>query len=451
MEKVHKLRMSATSIVTLSFLIMIIVGTALLCLPFATRSGKVDFLTSFFTATSATCVTGLIIEDTFVHWSYFGQAVILILIQIGGLGFITIISLFTVVSRKRASLSQRKLALQSAGGVSLGGVRSLLKTILIGTFAVEFIGAFILCFAFVPQYGWGLGIWEAVFTSISAFCNAGFAITDAITGYTSLMPFIGNPLVIITVVLLIIIGGIGFFVWGDVARNGIHLKKYSLHSKLVLTTTGALILGGWVLFAIFEWNNPATIGNQSVGTKILASLFLSVTPRTAGFNTIDYASMTSAGSALTMVFMFIGGSPGSTAGGIKTVTLAVFFLSFIANAKRYDEIHLYKRRFENEASAHASSVICLYITSAIISVIIISAIEVNSGFTLEDTVFEVISALGTVGLSRGITAQLHVISKLIIILLMFFGRVGGLTLIFVFSGDKKPVPLSRVAEKIIIG
>ncbi len=450
--KAKKFKFPASALVALSFLVMILLGTACLCMPFATKDGSVDFMTSFFTATSATCVTGLIVEDTLAHWSGFGQAVILLLIQIGGLGFITIISLFTVYAKRHATLSQRKLAMQSAGSVDLVGVRGLLKIIIIGTFSIEFLGAFLLCFAFVPVYGWGQGIWEAVFTSVSAFCNAGFSITGTQGEVTSLMRFVSNPLVIIVVSLLIIVGGIGFFVWGDIVRHGIHLKKYSLHAKVVLTTTAVLILLGWILFGIFEWNNPATIGNEGTGTKILAAFFLSVTPRTAGFNSVNYAGATSATNALTIVYMFIGGSPGSTAGGIKTVTLAVFFLSLLSNAKRYDEIHLFKRRFENEASSQASSIICVYLFVSIISVILISAIEVgNEAVNFENALFEVVSAIGTVGLSQGITAGLHVVSKLVLIFLMFFGRVGGFTLILIFAGDKKPVPISRVGEKVIVG
>lgn len=450
--KLKKFKFPASALVALSFLVLILFGTALLCIPFATKDGSVDFMNSFFTATSATCVTGLIVVDTFAHWSGFGQAVILLLIQIGGLGFITIVSLFTVYAKKHASLYQRKIAMQSAGSVDLVGLRGLLKIIIIGTFSFEFVGAFALCFAFVPVYGWGQGIWQAVFTSVSAFCNAGFTITGVVEGKSSLMGFVGNPLVILVVSLLIIVGGIGFFVWGDVVRHGVKIRKYSLHSKIVLIVTGVLILAGWLLFALFEWNNPATIGNESAGTKILASLFLSVTPRTAGFNSVEYANVTSATSALTVIYMFIGGSPGSTAGGIKTITVAVFFLSFVANAKRYDEIHIYRRRFENEASQQANSVICIYLFVAILSVISICAIEVgNSAVNFENAVFEVASAIGTVGLSQGITAGLTVFSKLILIFLMFFGRVGGFTLILIFAGDKKPVSISRVAERVIIG
>lgn len=450
MQKAHNFKLPAAAIVALSFFLLICVGTSLLSLPFATKSGHVDFLTSLFTATSASCVTGLAVSGTGNYWSYYGQAVILMLIQIGGLGFITIISLFMLYVKKHTSLSQRKLVMQSAGSVDLASIKGLVKIILLGTLVFEFAGAFILCFAFVPEYGWGEGIWQSVFTSVSAFCNAGFTLTDKKEGYSSLLQFMNYPHVILTVSLLIIIGGIGFFVWGDIVRHGIRLRKYSFHSKVVLSTTGVLIILGWALFMAFEWNNPETIGSYGAGTKVMSSLFMSVTPRTAGFASVDYANMTGAGNALTSALMLIGGSPGSTAGGLKTTTLAVFVLSMWATSHRYDEIHLYKRRFESDASHQASAIVCLYVLLAISSTMLICAIE-GTGASLEQVSFEVISAIGTVGLSHGITAGLHEVSKVILILLMYFGRVGGFTLVLIFSGEKKPVALSRVADKIIIG
>ena len=325
----------------------------------------------------------------------------------------------------------KRQVMQSAGSVDLASIRGLVKIILIGTLIFEFVGAFCLCFAFVPVYGWGEGIWQAVFTSVSAFCNAGFRLTDAVTkggvsGGASLTDFVSNPLVNIVIILLIVIGGIGFFVWGDVVHHGIHIKKYSFHSKVVLSTTGVLIVLGWALFMAFEWNNPQTLGDKGVGTKILASLFMSVTPRTAGFATVDYGNMSGAGSALTTVYMLIGGSPGSTAGGIKTTTLAVFVLSMWATSRRYEEIHLYKRRFESDASHQAGAIVCLYVLVAVVSTLIICAIEsahFNWGAgmpSLTEIAFEVVSAVGTVGLSQGITAELHEVSKVILVLLMFF-------------------------------
>lgn len=445
-----RFRLPPSAIVALSFLVLILLGTGFLCIPAAIEDGGVDFMTAFFTATSASCVTGLSVVGTGAHWSYFGQAVILILIQVGGLGFITIVSVFVLKFKHGVSLSQRKLVMQSAGSVNLEGINSLVKYILIGTFSCEFIGAFLLSFSFVPRLGWGSGIWQAAFTSVSAFCNAGFTLTD-INGENSLCGYVSDPLVNIVICLLIIIGGIGFFVWGDVVRNKHRIKKYSFHSKVVLATTGALIIVGWALFMAFEWNNPLTIGNESAGTKVLASLFMSVSPRTAGFNTVDMAGLSGSGSVLTVIYMFIGGSPGSTAGGLKTTTLAVFVLSAVATSRRYTETHVFQRKFEDDAYAQAGVAVTLYLVASVVSVLIISAIEGAVGLGVQQIVFEVVSAVGTVGLSCGITAGLHVVSQLILIVLMFIGRVGGFTLILIFSNEKKPVKISRVAERLIIG
>lgn len=449
MEKLRKFRMPAAAMVALSFLFIIAVGTALLCFPAATSDGSVEFIDSLFTAVSAVCVTGLTVVDTFNHWSYYGQAVVLVLIQIGGLGFITILSMIMLYTKKHTSLSERKLVMQSAGSASLSGLKKLVLYILIGTASFEFIGAFIMCFSFVPVYGWGLGIWQAVFTSVSAFCNAGFTITDA-NGTLSLCAFVGDPVISLTVVLLIIIGGIGFFVWGDIVKNGIHVTKYTLHTKIVLTATAVLVFVGWLLFALIEWNNPDTIGNESVGTKLLATLFMSVTPRTAGFNNVDYANMSAAGILLSDILMFVGGSPGSTAGGVKTTTIVVFLLSAISVARRKDEVHIFKRRFEKDAAVQACAVVCLYLFLIVASCIIILAAE-GDAFTLEEVSFEVLSAVNTVGLSMGITAKLGIVSKLVLMLLMTLGRVGGFTFILLFAGEKKPVTISCVSEKIMVG
>lgn len=449
MEKFKKFRLPAAAVVALSLLFIIALGTALLCFPAATSDGSVRFIDSLFTAVSAVCVTGLTIANTFGHWSYYGQAVILLLIQIGGLGFITILSMIMLYTKKHTSLSERKLVMQSAGSNSLAGLKKLVLYILIGTASFEFLGAFVMCFSFVPVYGWGIGIWQAVFTSISAFCNAGFTITDA-NGTVSLCAFVGDPVISLTVVLLIIIGGIGFFVWGDIVKNGIHVTKYTLHTKIVLVATSVLVLVGWLLFALIEWNNPLTIGNEGAGTKLLASLFMSVTPRTAGFNNIDYANMSSAGILLSDMLMFVGGSPGSTAGGVKTTTLAVFLLSAISVARKKDEVHIFKRRFEKDAAVQACAVVCLYLVLTVVSCLIILCAE-GDAFTLEEVSFEVLSAVNTVGLSMGITAELGTVSKLVLMLLMTLGRVGGFTFILLFAGEKKPVTISCVCEKIMVG
>jgi len=455
MFKLRKFRVPATAIVALSVLMLILLGTALLCLPAASKGEGVSFVDALFTATSASCVTGLTVKPTFGTWTLFGQIVILILIQIGGLGFITISSLFLLYVKKHSSLSQRKLVMQSAGSVNLSGIRGLVKIILLGTLIFELAGAFLLSFAFVPVYGWGIGIWSAIFTSVSAFCNAGFTLTDATTlagvnQADSVMRFANNPLVLIVIALLIIIGGIGFFVWGDVLKNGVHIKRYSFHAKVALSTTLFLIVAGWLLFALLEWNNPKTIGNYSIGTKILDSFFLSVSPRTAGFDVVAYQNMTSGGNALTIVLMLIGGSPGSTAGGVKTTTVTVFILTMIATARNKDEIHIFKRRFEKEASSQASAIVCVYLFVYVISVIALCGIE-GGWLPLDFAMFEIASAMGTVGSSCNVTGYLCTGSKVLLSVLMFFGRVGGFTLVLVFSGDKKPVTISHVSERIIVG
>ena len=455
----RKFKLPPAAMIAISVFSVIAVGTALLCIPAASNSGEVDFLAAFFTATSATCVTGLSAVDTASHWSYFGQAIILVLMQIGGLGLITILSVFFLYLQKHTSLSQRKLVMQSAGFVSLEGMKKLVKYIIIVTFACEFIGSFALCFSFVPVMGWGRGIWQSVFTGVSAFCNCGYTLTGWY-GQDSLNAYISDPVVCLTVSALIVIGGIGFFVWGDVIKNGIHLKRYSFHSKVVLTTTAALILVGWAMFMAFEWNNPATIADKDVGTKLLATLFMSISPRTAGFNTVSSKYLSGAGGMLSIVLMFIGGSPGSTAGGIKTTTLAVLVMSAISTSRRRAEAHIFNRRFEDDAYPQAGTVFSIYITAVILSSMIICALECDNpavanvadgSVNIHYVVFEVVSAIGTVGLSCGITGAVGAASQLILIFLMFLGRVGGFTLILVFTNERKPVTISRVAGNLIIG
>ena len=440
--------------IAISVFAVIVVGTALLCIPAASNSGEVDFMAAFFTATSATCVTGLSAVDTASHWSYFGQAIILVLMQIGGLGLITVLSVFFMYMQKRVTLSQRKLVMQSAGAVNLEGIKKLIKYIFIVTLTCEFIGSVLLATSFVPVMGWGRGIWQSVFTGVSAFCNCGFTLTGWY-GQDSLNAYISDPVVCLTVCALIVIGGIGFFVWGDVIKNGIHFRRYNFHSKVVLTTTACLILAGWALFLIFEWNNPATLADKDVGTKFLATLVMSICPRTAGFNTVSSGTLSGAGGMLTIVLMFIGGSPGSTAGGIKTTTIAVLVMSAISTSRRRTEAHIFKRRFEDDALPQAGTVFFIYLSAVIVCSMIISAIEAGSGFTTHQIVFEVVSAIGTVGLSCGpettLTGLLADSSQLILIFLMFLGRVGGFTLILVFTNERKPVSISRVAGNLIIG
>ena len=460
--RVKRLKFRPVAIVVSSFVLVIFAGAGLLCLPFAVKSGEPDFLVALFTATSATCVTGHTVVDTYTYFTGFGQAIVLLLIQIGGLGFITIISLFMLYIKKDVTLSDRKLALQSAGGLKMTGLKQLLKYIFIGTFSLEFLGAVLLCISFVPVYGWGLGIWQAVFTSISSFCNAGFSLTGANGGY-SLAGFASDPLLLIVVMALITIGGLGFYVWYDVIKNRFRPSRYSLHTKVVLIATGGIIVLAWALFMAFEWNNPGTIGGMNVGDKMLNSLFFAVTPRTAGHYTVDMNYFSDGSYILSNLLMFVGGSPGSTAGGVKTTTFVVLILTMITACRRERQVRVFKRGIEQDDVINAVTVSMLYVIAILLSVFIICGIDGGkdyvsdygetwvAGINFKSVLFEVISAISATGLTMGITAELSVVSQVILILLMFFGRVGGYTLVLVFSETRRPPAITRLPEHIMIG
>ena len=460
--RVKRLKFRPVAIVVSSFVLVIFAGAGLLCLPFAVKSGEPDFLVALFTATSATCVTGHTVVDTYTYFTGFGQAIVLLLIQIGGLGFITIISLFMLYIKKDVTLSDRKLALQSAGGLKMTGLKQLLKYIFIGTFSLEFLGAVLLCISFVPVYGWGLGIWQAVFTSISSFCNAGFSLTGANGGY-SLAGFASDPLLLIVVMSLITIGGLGFYVWYDVIKNRFRPSRYSLHTKVVLIATGGIIVLAWALFMAFEWNNPGTIGGMNVGDKMLNSLFFAVTPRTAGHYTVDMNYFSDGSYILSNLLMFVGGSPGSTAGGVKTTTFVVLILTMITACRRERQVRVFKRGIEQDDVINAVTVSMLYLIAILLSVFLICGIDGGkdyvsdygetwvAGINFKSVLFEVISAISATGLTMGITAELSVVSQVILILLMFFGRVGGYTLVLVFSETRRPPAITRLPEHIMIG
>lgn len=460
--RVKRLKFRPIAIVVSSFVLVIFAGAGLLCLPFAVKSGEPDFLVALFTATSATCVTGHTMVDVYTYFTGFGQAIVLLLIQIGGLGFITIISLFMLYIKKDVTLSDRKLALQSAGGLKMTGLKQLLKYIFIGTFSLEFLGAVLLCISFVPVYGWGLGIWQAVFTSISSFCNAGFSLTGANGGY-SLAGFASDPLLLIVVMTLIAIGGLGFYVWYDVIKNRFRPSRYSLHTKVVLIATGGIIVLAWALFMAFEWNNPGTIGGMNAGDKMLNSLFFAVTPRTAGHYTVDMNYFSDGSYILSNLLMFVGGSPGSTAGGVKTTTFVVLILTMITACRRERQVRVFKRGIEQDDVINAVTVSMLYVIAILLSVFIICGIDGGkdyvsdygetwvAGINFKSVLFEVISAISATGLTMGITAELSVVSQVILILLMFFGRVGGYTLVLVFSETRRPPAITRLPEHIMIG
>ena len=441
-----KAHLNITTIILLSFLLVILVGAGALCLPFSSATGSwTDFTTALFTATSATCVTGLIVRDTASFWSPVGKVIIILLIQIGGLGIMTIISIIAMVFGKNASLRTRTIAMQTAGAVSYQSVKNTLKTIFVGTAAFEFTGAAILSIRFIPKFGLGRGVVFAIFHSVSAFCNAGFDIFGLENG-ASLAQFSSDPLVLITISLLIIIGGIGFIFWSDVAAHGVHLKKYSFHSKIALMMTLILLSVGSVGLFVTERN--AAFSEFDLGTQMLNAFFQSTTLRTAGFAAVDQASLSPAGTFISYVLMFIGGTAGSTAGGLKTTTFAVLVLTAITTLRRRDDIVLFKRKVAQKSVRDATAIGIIYLTAVVVSTIFICAFD---SLPTKDVVFETISAVATVGLSTGITAALSVASKYVIILLMFAGRIGGLSFMLAFSAANKPLTTERPTETILIG
>ena len=440
-------RLSQTRIIALGFFFVIALGTFLLSLPFATKAGEVTtFTDAFFTATSATCVTGLVTVDTCMHWTLFGQLVILAMIQIGGLGFITIAVMFSVFLRKKVGLQMRGVLQESVNAQKLGGIIRLLRKVFIGTMLVEGIGAIILAIRFSFDMDVKHAIYYGVFHSISAFCNAGFDLFGFQGEYSSLVNYVGDPTINITIMLLIIIGGIGFIVWDDLSNNKLNFKKYMLHTKMVLVMTFALIFGGALLFYIFEKDN--VLANATVMEKIFGSLFGSVTTRTAGFNTLDVAAFKDSTKLLTCVLMFIGGSPGSTAGGVKTVTIMVI-ITYLWNSLRSSKsCNIFSRSISDPDIKKASNIVVIHMAMAVVACL--AMCHWNS-CSLEDIFLEVFSAIGTVGLSSGITREITLASKYLIIGLMYCGRIGSMSFASTFTDRKKVAPVQLPKEKIIIG
>lgn len=449
-ERIKNKKISSSKALVLGFLLVILVGMFLLCTPLSSASKSwSNPLIGLFTSTSATCVTGLVVVDTGTYWSLFGQIVILLLIQIGGIGFMTILSFIWLALKKKINIGERKLIGDATNALSSSSASDLVKKIILITGCCEFIGAVVLSIAFVKDYGLLKGIYFGIFHSISAFCNAGF---DLFGGFSSLTGYVENPLVCITIMSLIVIGGLGFIVWTDLFDRRFNLKKISLHSKIVLVTTAVLIVGPAILFFVFENNNA--FSGLSVNNKIIASLFQSITCRTAGMNTVDLASLSDSSTMVSIVLMIIGGSPGSTAGGIKTTTFAVLLLSIIAVSRKKHDIVIGKRKLESNVMTQSSAILIFYITLVIFSSCVIMMTEhTNDLWTFRGVMFEVSSAIGTVGLSMVGTPTLSVVSQLLIILLMFIGRLGAMSIIFVISGGTKNSAdkLGRPEEKILIG
>lgn len=442
-----KYRMSNVQVIALGFFLIILVGTLLLKLPIATRSGEsASWLTAVFTATSASCVTGLVVADTYLYWSTFGQIVIICLIQLGGLGFMTIGIFLLMFFKQKIGLNQRGLMQESVNALHLGGLVRLTKIIIKGTLLIEGIGAVLFAFRFIPMFGVVTGIYYSIFHSISAFCNAGFDLMGRFGEYVSVSLFYGDGLINFTIMALITVAGLGFLVWQDLLENGFHVKKYRLHTKIVLVTTAAVFVVGTILFLVFEWNN--TMADMTLKEKVYSAMFSAVTPRTAGFNTIDTAALNDSSKFLTIILMFMGGSPGSTAGGIKTTTFVVMFLYLWSNLRNTTGCNIFGRRLDDEVIKKAGLVFYFNLILVVSAVLAICSLE---SMQFIDILFEVMSAMGTVGMTTGITRDLCVASKLILVLLMYCGRIGSMTFAMSFIEKRKNAPVKLPVEKITVG
>ena len=445
-------KMEPTQIMVIGFALIILIGAILLNMPISTQNGdNIGFLDALFTSTSAVCVTGLIAVDTATYWSFFGQLVIITLIQIGGLGFMTVTTLFALIIKKRINLRERLLIQESLNQIDLSGLVKLTRYILLTTFIIEGCGAILLSTVFIPQFGLYKGIWYSIFHAISAFCNAGFDLMGVVSGpFSSLTYYVNNFTITITISLLIILGGIGYPVILDVIKNR-KLSKLNLHSKVVLFTTAILILFGMIFILGLEFNNPQTLGKLGFGGKILASLFQSVTLRTAGFNTIDLGLMKESSIFLMMILMFIGASPASTGGGVKTTTVATLVLTVKSFILEKQDIEVCERRIGESTVKKSLGIFLLGITGVVMGTLIISITDPD--FNILEVGFEVVSAIATVGLSIGGSPNLSVLGKIFIMLFMFMGRVGSLTIFMALAsrGVKKNSPIKYPEGKIIVG
>lgn len=457
-EKKKSFELRTTQVIALGFVILILTGSVLLSLPFASADGRATpYIDALFTATTSSCVTGLVTVVTGQHWSLFGQAVILVMIQLGGLGVVSFTTLLLMIAGKRIQLKQRMLIQEAYGFDTLTGMVRMVRKMIWGTLIVEAVGAVLYMFVYIPRYGLAKGIWVAVFTAVSAFCNAGMDLMGA----DSMMAYVSHPLMNLVTMALIVIGGLGFFVWWDllaaarrVFRQKMSLRqsvrRMSLHSKLVLCVTAALIFGGGVVFFILEHNNPATMGNLTLGGKIWASIFQSVTLRTAGFASIDQGGLRTGSLLLGCVLMFIGGSPGGTAGGVKTVTVTLLACAVLAIVNGHEDVELGHRRVKMENVMKGICVILLQVFFLVISTFALCCIESDIPFI--QIMYETFSALGTVGLTMGITEGLSVAGRLVLIASMYFGRLGPITMAMIMNvnGNKKKIHRRLPDGKVFI-
>ncbi len=445
-----KKNLSPFKILALGFATVILTGAILLTLPLATTDGTMtSFLDAVFTATSAVCVTGLVVVDTGTYWSVFGQVVILILIEIGGLGFMAMSTTFAMILGKRISLRERLIMQEAYNTFSLQGVINHVRYMLFFTLSVQFTGALVLMTQFMPKYGTGKGIYFGLFHAISAFNNAGI---DLIGNYTSVTVFNTNKVILITLGLLINIGGLGYLVWREIIqgyRLKIKLRNFSLQAKVVMTISSILLVGGTIFILIFEWNNPATMAHMSWPDKVTNAFFSATTPRTAGFNSISTSDMSPAGKLITMAYMFIGGSPGSTAGGVKTTTFGIVIFTLLSVLKGREDTEVFKRRLPRATVYRAMAIFMLGITIVIMGVMVLSISE--NGASFEVILYEVLSAFGTVGLSQGLTPTLSVAGKITIAIIMYLGRVGPLTVMLALAGRQQNVKIKYPEGKLLIG
>lgn len=439
---VYKNKITSYQIIILGFSCVIMMGTLLLMLPISCGEGvNTSFLDALFTSTSAVCVTGLVLYDTASHWSLFGQFVIMLLIQVGGMGVITVAASFAMISGRRISLMQRSTMQEALSAPKVGGIVRLTNFIIKVTLLAELTGAAVMAPIFCRDFG-SRGLWMALFHSVSAFCNAGFDLMGAKQAFSSLTAYADEPIINFTIMILIIVGGAGFLTWDDMRINKLHVHRYRMQSKVILYTTAVLLSLSAIYFYFWEFASLAP------GRRILSSLFQSVTPRTAGFNTVDLNDMSEAGQSVVIVLMLIGGSPGSTAGGMKTTTMAVLFAAAASAFFRKEDTQLFGRRIHDKVIKNAATILLMYLILFFLGGLVISIIEKLPMLTC---LFETASAIGTVGLTLGITPNLSIISRLILILLMFFGRVGGLTLIFATLSGTQRQAARLPQETITVG
>lgn len=432
-------------ILPLGFLLIIGIGTVLLMLPISTKSGSLRLFDAIFTATSASCVTGLTVVDTLGYFTSFGHVILLLLIQIGGLGFMTMTTFLFIIMRRQLSLRNRIILKEALGEESPVSAQKVMWSAVKYTFAIEGVGAILLATRFVPRFGLGKGVWYGVFHSVSAFCNAGF---DLMGAEGSLQFYVGDPIVNVTIILLIILGGTGFAVIHNVLAYRKH-RRLMMQTKIVLVATGFLIIAGAVLFFTFEYNNPATMGNLSVGDKMWAALFQSVTCRTAGFFSMDQAGMQDASKLLSCILMFIGAAPGGTAGGIKVTTIMVILLTIRALVQGKEDVEAFQRRIEISTVRRA---LCLFIFAlGVLMLAILTTSIAENGISMIDLAYELCSALGTVGLTNGVTASAGMLTKVVLCIFMYFGRVGLMTLVVSLGREERRTIVRYPSGNIMIG